>query len=88
MNLYHTLFENYITYGITVWSSMPLFNAQKKIMRVLFGDREKFIDKFRTCTRARPYPEQNLSSEFYIKEHSKPLFNENKIIVQMKLLNP
>ena len=49
MNLYHTLFERYITYGITVWGSMPdsklnkLFNAQKNIMRVLFGDREKFL---------------------------------------------
>ena len=53
-----------------------LFNAQKKIMRVLFGDREKFLDKYRTCTRARPYPEQKLPSEFYVKEHSKALFNK------------
>ena len=86
MNLYHTLFESYITYGITVWGSMPdsklnkLFNAQKKIMRVLFGDREKFLDKYRTCSRARPYPEQKLLSAFYIKEHSKPLFNKNNIL--------
>ena len=50
--------------------------AQNKIMRVLFGDRGKFLDKFRTCIRARPYPEQNLPSEFYVKEHSKPLFNK------------
>ena len=41
---------------------------------------DKSLDKFRTCTRARPYPEQNLPSEFYIKEHSKPLFNKNKIL--------
>ena len=86
MNLYYTLFESYITYGITVWCSIPnrkfnkLFNAQKKILRVLFGDREKFLDKFRTCIRARPYPEQNLPTEFYVKEHSKPLFNKNKIL--------
>ena len=45
-------------------------------MRVLFGDRENFLDKFMTCTRARPYPEQNFRSEFYIKEHSKPLFDK------------
>ena len=70
----------------TVWGSIPnrkfnkLFNAQKKILRVLFGDREKFLDKFRTCIRARPYPEQNLPTEFYVKEHSKPLFNKNKIL--------
>ena len=86
MNLYYTLFESYITYGITVWGSIPnrkfnkLFNAQKKILRVLFGDREKFLDKYRTCIRARPYPEQNLPTEFYVKEHSKPLFNKNKIL--------
>ena len=48
----------------------------KKITRVLFGDREIFFDKFRTCTRSRPYPGQNFPSEFYIKEHSKPLFNK------------
>ena len=41
-----------------------LKNAQKKVMRVLFGDRGKFLDKFRTCIRARPYP------EFYVEEHS------------------
>ena len=74
MNLYlDTLFESYITYGMTVWGSMPdsklnkLSNAQKKIMSIMFGDRGKFLDKFRTCTRARPYPEQNLPSEFYLK---------------------
>ena len=37
---------------------------------------KKILDKFRT----RPYPKQNLPSEFYINEHSKPLFNKNKII--------
>ena len=62
MNLYYTLFESHITNEVTVWGSIPNrkfnkhFNAQKKIMRVMFGDREKFIDKFRTCIRARPYP--------------------------------
>ena len=41
---------------------------------------EKFLDKFRACIRARPYPAQNLPTEFYVKEHSKPLFNKNKIL--------
>ena len=50
-------------------------------MRVLFSDRKKFLDKFRTCIRARPYPEQNLPTEFYVKEHYiKALFNKNKIL--------
>ena len=71
--LYYTLFESYLTYGITVWGSMAdrkldkLFIAQKKMLRVLFGDREKYVDKFKTCVRARPYQEQKLSKEFYIK---------------------
>ena len=42
-----------------------LFNAQNTIMRVLFGDRKKIIDKFRTFhIQARTYPEQNLHTEF------------------------
>ena len=86
MNLYHTLFESYLTYGISVWGSMSdtksrkLFLAQKKIVRVLFGDREKFKEKFKTCVRARPYQEQKLPPEFYIKESSKPLFMKNNIL--------
>ena len=38
------------------------------------------LDKFKTCARARPYPDQRLGPEFYIKEHTKPLFNTNKIL--------
>ena len=52
----------------------------ERYLSAAFGDREKFLDKFRTCIRARPYPEQNLPTEFYVKEHSKPLFNKNKIL--------
>ena len=87
MNLYYTLFESYITYGITVWGSIPnrkfnkLFNAQEKILRVLFGGREKLLDKLRTCIRARPYPEQNLPTEFYVKEHSKPLLIKIRYLI-------
>ena len=86
IDLYHTLFESYLSYGITVWGSLPdnklnkLFLAHKKIVRILFGDREKFLDKFKTSARIRPYPYQKLTAKFYTKEHSKPLFNENKIL--------
>ena len=85
-NIYSTLFESYLTYGISVWGGASnkkiekLFYAQKKIVRVLFGDREKYLDKFKTCVRARPFGEQALTSEFYKKEHSKPLFNEHNIL--------
>ena len=90
-DLYYTLFESYLTYGITVWGSITdakldkIFKAQKKIVRVLFGDREKYLDKFRTCCRARPYPDQKLPREFYIKEDTKPLFNKHGIINVMSL---
>ena len=79
IDLYHTLFESYLSYGITVWASISdtklhkLFLAQKKIVRILFGDREKFLDKFKTSARSRPYPFQKLTAKFYTKEHSKPL---------------
>ena len=85
-DLYHTLFESYLTYGITVWGGVSdnklrsIFQAQKKVARVLFGDREKYKDKFRTCCRVRPLHEQKLGPEFYIKEHSKPLFSDQKIL--------
>ena len=82
-DLYHTLFGSYLTYGISVWGGstkaklLSLFKAQKKVMRVIFGDRAKYLDKFKTCARVRPLNEQRLLTEFFIKEHSKPLFNSH-----------
>ena len=49
-------------------------------MRVLFGDRKKILNKFMTCIRVRPYPEQKIPTEFYVKEHCELLFNKNKIL--------
>ena len=75
-DLYHTLFESHLTYGLSVWGGSPktklepLFIAQKRIMRVLFGDREAYIDKFKTCARTRMYGSQKLGEEFFSKEHS------------------
>ena len=48
-----TLFESYLSYGVSVWGGAkpsklkPVFKAQKKAIRVIFGDREKYIDKFK-----------------------------------------
>ena len=73
INLYHTLFESHLTYGISVWGGVPhcklekLFIIQKKCIRILFGDSEKYNDKFCTCARARPLGEQILGSKFYAK---------------------
>ena len=56
---------------------LPLFKAQKKVMRVIFGDRAKYLDKFKTFAQVCPLNEQRLFTEFFIKEHSKPLFNSH-----------
>jgi hypothetical protein len=90
-NLYHTLFESHLTYGLTVWGGvsnnklLPLFRIQKRCVRILFGDREAYLDKFKTCARTRRYGEQILGSEFYIKEHSKPLFINKRLMTVYNL---
>ena len=54
-SLYSTLFESHLSYGITVWGGVsnnklePLFKLQKKCMRILFGDKEAYLNKFKTC---------------------------------------
>ena len=85
-DLYHTLFESHLTYGITVWGGAsdaklePIFKAQKKCVRIMFGNREAYLDKFRTCARTRSLNDQILGQEFYRKEHTKPLFNQHSIM--------
>ena len=90
-SLYHTLYESHLSYGITVWGGVsniklrPLFVAQKHCIRILFGNKEMYLEKFKTCTRSRPYPLQKLGQEFYEKEHTKPLFNVNQIMTVYNL---
>ena len=86
MEIYHTLFESHLTFGISVWGGVssnklkPLFITQKKCIRILFGDNEAYNDKFKTCARTRPYGKQILGSDFYRKESSKPLFVSKDIL--------
>ena len=68
------------TYVHVLTKLEPLFIAQKKIIRVLFGDREAYHDKFKTCARTRTYGAQKLGEEFFSKEHSKPLFIKNEVL--------
>ena len=85
-DLYHTLFESHLTYGITVWGGVsetklePLFKAQKKCIRIMFGDRDAYLDKFKTSARTRSLNNQRLGREFFQKEHTKPLFNKHSIM--------
>ena len=92
-SLYHTLFESHLTYGITVWGSAsatklsPLFTAQKHCIRIMFGNKEAYLNKMKTCVRAREWGNQELGEEFYTKEHTKPLFNKHNILTLQHLYN-
>jgi hypothetical protein len=61
-DLYHTLFESHLTYCISVWGGSSMLNitkiwiAQKYCIRMLFGNKKAYLEKFETCARARPYP--------------------------------
>ena len=58
--IYHTLFESYLTFAISVWGGVshrtiePIFVTQKKCIRMLFGDTEAYQNKLKTCARTRP----------------------------------
>ena len=90
-DLYHTLFESHLTYCISVWGGSSASNitkiwtAQKHCIRVLFGNKKAYLEKFQTCARARPYPFQVLTGKFYELEHSKPLFKDKKILALKNL---
>ena len=90
-DLYYTLFESHLSYCISAWGGVhqskldPIHKIQKKVVRILFGDNEAFAEKFRTCARTRILDKQILDGSFYVKEHTKPLFRENKILVVYNL---
>ena len=85
-DLYHTLFESHLTYCISAWGgasksiTAKVWTAQKHCIRVLFGNKEKYLDKFNTCAKARPYLNQSLDDSFFQLEHTKPLFTKHKIL--------
>ena len=85
-SLYHTLFESHMSYCISVWGGTgkgkidKVFILQKKCVRILFGDLDAYLDKYNTCARMRTFQKQNLGSEFFRKEPSKPLFVEQNLL--------
>jgi hypothetical protein len=85
-SIYFALFESHMNYGLTTFGGIAktnterLFRVQKHCIRLLFGDQEKYEDKFKTCARTRPYGNQILGSEFFCKEHTKPLFQKHGIL--------
>ena len=92
-DLYYTLFESHLSYCISVWGGIPgekmrkIHMTQKKCMRILFGDREAYVDKFKTCARSRQIEYQILGTSFYKKENTKPLFEKHKILAVQNLYN-
>ena len=89
--IYHTLFESHLSYCISTWGGAKkklidqIFVTQKIAIRYLFGNYEKFLEKFSTAARTRPYGEQQLGAIFYRREHTKPLFNAHKILTVYNL---
>ena len=90
-SIYHTLFESHLTYCISTWGGAKrklmdqVFTTQKIAIRYLFGKYDEFLEKFNTAARTRPYGEQKLGASFYRKEHTKPLFNTQKILTVYNL---
>ena len=85
--IYAALFESHLTYGISVWgvalkdkANDKLFVTQKHCIRIMFGDYDAYLNKLSTCARTRPYGHQKLGTNFYQKEHTKPLFNDLKLL--------
>ena len=44
-----------------------------------------YLDKFKTGVRARQLDAQKLGGEFYMREHTKPIFNEHEIFMVQSL---
>lgn len=85
-DLYHTLFESHITYCISVWGGAQssitdkIFTSQKHCIRILFGDNQAYLEKYRTCARSRPLAKQMLGNDFFEREHTKPLYSKHNIL--------
>ena len=87
LKVYNALFMSPLTYGISCWGGVSsyklqeIFSIQKRCIRLLFGKLSSYdeADYFQTCARARTYDE-NITPKNYCLEHTKPLFNEWKIL--------
>ena len=92
-SLYYALFESHMNYCLTIYGAASkthtekLFRVQKHCMRILFGNRGEYLDKFNTCARVREFGKQKLGSEFYSKESSKPIFQSLKILTLPNIYN-
>ena len=88
--IYHTLFESHLSFGITVWGGVSLnalislFKAQKKCVRIMFGDSEAFADKLKTCARIRPIQCKLLKNNETTKNSAKYNVKPCSICISLK----
>ena len=84
-DIYHTLFESHLTYGISVWGGVsqnilkPIFTTQKKCIRLLFGDTEANLNRLETIKELID-SELTVESSLYCKENTKPLFAQKDLL--------
>ena len=85
--LYNALFKSHLSYCISCWGGVSenklesLFSIQKRCVRLLFGKQLTFDHAgfYETCQRVRTY-EQHMAKKDYQLEHTKPIFNEEKVL--------
>jgi hypothetical protein len=51
---------------------LPLFKAQKKCVRIMFGDSKSFSNKFKACARSRSIQCEQLKTYLEAKNSTKP----------------
>ena len=90
--IYDALFKSHLSYCISCWGAIPnsklqrLFAIQKRCIRLLFGSEYSFdhAGYYETCARIRTYNEHKSKKNFCL-EHTKPLFNKQKILTVFNL---
>ena len=89
--IYFSLFQSHLAYGISAWGGAcpsklrKVFSLQKRCVRLLFGEKPSFdhSEFYETCARSRPYAAKIKEDQKIFElehEHTKPLFNYNKIL--------
>ena len=87
MEIYDALFKSHLSYCISSWGAIPaaklqgIFSIQKRCIRLLFGTEYSYDHSgyYETCARARTF-EEHTSKKNFCLEHTKPLFNKNKLL--------
>ena len=87
LKIYNALFLSHLTYCISCWGGisklklLKIFAIQKRCVRLLFGKQFTFDhpEYYETCARVRTF-EENMAPKNYCLEHTKPLFNEHKLL--------